>query len=717
MPHKKLFFIFLVLLSNWGFAQNNAWRHSGDQSQISTIVTNRNNEWKLFSIANHTDVVNGVTEHGFILSEYNDKGRFTSTRLFTLPNSSEEISVLDICHEQTMLSPTNNAEVFYVTGISHFNGDQRMFVTQIDAAGAVLWYNENLSAHTGNALVALPAGGCIAVGTGNQGGVSAVAATKFDTQGNIIWDVQHADDKINPTALFPIEACYGNISGYATGIAITGRADNANNTSSSFVLTLDESQGQANLSQLYSRPNFNSGGGMSIVQNINNNGFAFVTNESSSILNIFANFIDIDFAGVIVNNQRYALGNNFLKGYDIKHSQMADNYIIEGVKKTSGDGFLVGNNTILMETNKRGIPIWTQEYENTIDNGIKNNVSLINMNGYFITSNNRSGNQDSDIFGIRTNYQGLTCENHTLPYLTPNLTIQNTSISLNTTIDSSWVFEHDLTPSIFSGNDDYCNCTAEVTGKLFLQHATLDVNTNEWLMNDYYRSLSSNGLPLSDPYATYPYFANGNTHYAAPQMPASALSIAGNDAIVDWIVIELREEDPTQLGMTPTKTRPVHSRAALLQKDGDIVDIGGGPVHFNKTFCQPYYIAIYHRNHLPFRTLNSMVLSKNSNAPTNLNFTDGSVPLENTNTYAFYPLSLSPIVQSMVGGDCATSIPPNTVQIPDGSVDAFDTIIWEIQNGLFDDYNLNSDYNFDGSVDAFDTIIWELNNSKFNTVE
>lgn len=716
MPHKKLFFIFLVLLSNWGFAQNNAWRHSGNQSQICTVVTNRNNEWKVFSVANHTDMVNGINENGFVLSEYNDKGRFTSVRLFTLPNSSEEIRVLDICHEPTMLSPTNNAEVFYVTGVSHFNGGQRMFVTQIDAAGAVLWYNENLSAYTGNALVALPNGGCIAVGTSTQGGVAAVTATQFDPQGNIIWDVIHADNTINPISLYPTEACFGNISGSETGIAITGRANNTN-TSSSFVLTLDEKQGQVNLSQLYSIPNFYSEGGMSIVQNIDNNGFAFITNESTSILNIFANFINIDFSGVILDNQRYALSNSFLKGYDIKHSQMADEYIIEGVKKISGDGFLVGNNTILMETNKRGIPKWAQEYNNTIDNGIKNNVSLINMNGYFITSNNAAGGFGSDIFGIRTNYQGLSCENHSITHNDFSPNVQNSPLSLSTTTNPNWIFEHDLTPSLFPASDDYCNCTAEVTGKLLLQHATLDVNTNEWLMNDYYRSLSPNGLPLSDPYATYPYFANGNTHYAAPQLPASALSIAGNDAIVDWIVIELREEDPTHLGMTPTKTRPVHSRAALLQKDGDIVDIGGGPVHFNKTFCQPYYIAIYHRNHLPFRTLNAMLLSKNSNAPTNLNFTDGSVPLENTSTTAFETLSLSPIVQSMVGGDCATPIGTSAVQMPDGSVDAFDTIIWEIQNGLFDDYNLNSDYNFDGSVDAFDTIIWELNNGKFNTVE
>ena len=53
----------------------------------------------------------------------------------------------------------------------------------------------------------------------------------------------------------------------------------------------------------------------------------------------------------------------------------------------------------------------------------------------------------------------------------------------------------------------------------------------------------------------------------------------------------------------------------------------------------------------------------------------------------------------------------------DGSIDAFDTISWEVQNGLFDDYNNNADYNLDGSVDAFDTIIWELNNGKYQELD
>lgn len=72
------------------------------------------------------------------------------------------------------------------------------------------------------------------------------------------------------------------------------------------------------------------------------------------------------------------------------------------------------------------------------------------------------------------------------------------------------------------------------------------------------------------------------------------------------------------------------------------------------------------------------------------------------NTILIYANS-SGYTNAMVGGDADA----------DGSVDAFDTIIWEQQNGLFDDYGLTSDYDLDGSSDALDSIIWELNNGKF----
>jgi hypothetical protein len=61
----------------------------------------------------------------------------------------------------------------------------------------------------------------------------------------------------------------------------------------------------------------------------------------------------------------------------------------------------------------------------------------------------------------------------------------------------------------------------------------------------------------------------------------------------------------------------------------------------------------------------------------------------------------------MNGGD-ATS---------DGSLDSTDSAVWEQQNGSFNDYLFNSDYNLDASVDSVDSAIWEVNNGKYQEID
>ena len=65
----------------------------------------------------------------------------------------------------------------------------------------------------------------------------------------------------------------------------------------------------------------------------------------------------------------------------------------------------------------------------------------------------------------------------------------------------------------------------------------------------------------------------------------------GDDAIVDWVLIELRSKyDPTKI---------LSTRSALIQRDGDIVDTTGYDyLTFRKLREDSYYYAIRHRNHL-----------------------------------------------------------------------------------------------------------------------
>lgn len=228
--------------------------------------------------------------------------------------------------------------------------------------------------------------------------------------------------------------------------------------------------------------------------------------------------------------------------------------------------------------------------------------------------------------------------------------------------------------------------------KVFLEN----VDPANGLMTDYVRTLAT--FPTSDPYSAAPYnssFVHVSSG-ATATTTAGVLATTGNNAIVDWVFLELRQG-------TAGSTTVVQTKAALLQKDGDIVATDGvSPVSFNGT-SGDYYITVRHRNHLGFRTANTYLLT---NTPTVLDFTNGSVALNGsfpTTTVGVTPTT----VQALNGGDANS----------DGSVDAFDTITWEIQNGLFDDYNNNSDYNMDGSVDAFDSITWELNNGKFQELD
>jgi choice-of-anchor B domain-containing protein len=203
---------------------------------------------------------------------------------------------------------------------------------------------------------------------------------------------------------------------------------------------------------------------------------------------------------------------------------------------------------------------------------------------------------------------------------------------------------------------------------------------------DTYLNTEAN-FPLSDPYKTAPY----NTkfiHVNNPTTATTTASVITNQNIVDWVFLELRT------GVSGS-TNVVQTRAALLKNDGNIVDMDGvSPVSFPGASGN-FYVSVRHRSHLGFRSSNILTINA---APSVLNFTNNTVPV-----YGATPLILTNGVYKMVSGDSNF----------DGSIDAFDTIKWEMQNGLFDDYSNNADYNLDGSVDAFDTILWELNNGKF----
>lgn len=106
------------------------------------------------------------------------------------------------------------------------------------------------------------------------------------------------------------------------------------------------------------------------------------------------------------------------------------------------------------------------------------------------------------------------------------------------------------------------------------------------LMSDSLRTRPD--FPLTEPYTAlgYAHVGGGGGESISP----SVLLASGPDAIVDWVVIELR--DPVNPG------KRIASFSALVQRDGDVVGLDGtSPLQFG-SFSGSYFLALRHRNHL-----------------------------------------------------------------------------------------------------------------------
>lgn len=109
------------------------------------------------------------------------------------------------------------------------------------------------------------------------------------------------------------------------------------------------------------------------------------------------------------------------------------------------------------------------------------------------------------------------------------------------------------------------------------------------LMHD---SLRSHGLiPLTEPYTDLGYDHVGG---GGETTISEVLTTTGPNAIVDWVVVELRDKD--------APANVLQSRSALVQRDGDVVGMDGAS---SVSFTLPpdeYHVAVRHRNHLGVMT-------------------------------------------------------------------------------------------------------------------
>ena len=143
-----------------------------------------------------------------------------------------------------------------------------------------------------------------------------------------------------------------------------------------------------------------------------------------------------------------------------------------------------------------------------------------------------------------------------------------------------------------------CVCTGQtvlVSAKAILSGALPGTGS---LMNDQLRALPA--FPLTEPYTALglPPTAGGTS--IAP----SILSVTGLNAIVDWVLLELRSPAAPSTVLV--------RRAALLQRDGDVVDMDGTSPVSCPIAAGSYHVALRHRNHLGAMTAAAFALGPTS---------------------------------------------------------------------------------------------------------
>ena len=123
------------------------------------------------------------------------------------------------------------------------------------------------------------------------------------------------------------------------------------------------------------------------------------------------------------------------------------------------------------------------------------------------------------------------------------------------------------------------------------------------IMDDSLRSNSL--LPTTSPYTD------------AITCEAAVFDVTGNNAIIDWVWITLRDKNDS--------TIVVASQSALLQADGDVVDVDGVSALRLASAADSYYVAINHRNHLGVMSASAISLTTDTAATVNLSDATTSV--------------------------------------------------------------------------------------------
>jgi hypothetical protein len=172
-----------------------------------------------------------------------------------------------------------------------------------------------------------------------------------------------------------------------------------------------------------------------------------------------------------------------------------------------------------------------------------------------------------------------------------------------------------LAVGLLLAGSTYAQTGVSLRPKVYLQGALHGLSASATLMRDDLRKQQL--IPLTEPYTGRNNFQHAGTGGGETITNPSVLQVTGGNAIVDWVVMELRSVD--------FMDQAVATRSALLQRDGDVVDVDGvSAVQFPNTQPGAYLVVINHRTHLGVMTEVPLQLSAN---PTEVDFSAPGFPI------------------------------------------------------------------------------------------
>jgi hypothetical protein len=133
-----------------------------------------------------------------------------------------------------------------------------------------------------------------------------------------------------------------------------------------------------------------------------------------------------------------------------------------------------------------------------------------------------------------------------------------------------------------------------------------------------------NLIPTTDPYRNRTGFIQVNNPTVQTITSPNVLTVTGNNAIVDWVFVELRDKTDAQTAIA--------TKSGLIQRDGNVVDVDGvSPLSFDVA-ADNYYVVLRHRNHLGVMSKN--VVTFNATTSVSVDFTSSQTSTYGTNAQA-----------------------------------------------------------------------------------